>query len=1038
MKEYFFVHTEWTDICILDEINMTIKRKGIDDENGKYFFDNNILIANWEKWPGDDTFVYLYESYYHKIFYETYILNNNVVELTLFDINGKENNFILNTDKNIIFDKKNIRQKGHMNVDNNILTIKWNDKEEKYFKNDNDNENENKNENNLNNTDNEIVSNNNNNNSKVSKKETFPKISINPSNNSHQNSSIQIAMKRKDKFVKKNNKYYFINENKFYYKIIDININNEMINNNLYELINTKNEINLEIKEYINENIILNHIKNNNFANELSEFIDLELNFEIKPKQKKRILSLVEWGYPPFGGGENWLLNLNKIFSKIGYENYLICFSDPFKNEYFGEIKQINLEYVKIIQSPKNLALIFKLIRLINPDIINHQGVYREYFMKISNILEIPFLTGYCYWNNIVKFNLHDLNVNMINNPLLEKTDEFQYINSNSYTYVASNFVNDIIEKIYGKNQKLDVIETISLNEEFYIKDDLEQDLNKNEQIYVTLINCHHNKGGYLLEYLLKNVNINIPFQLIYTENDPLINFNYLTELINERNSKNNINILINGKIEIKSIYLKTKILLTPSLCDETFCRVAYEGMVNGIPVISTQNGNLKYLLKDYAIYIEDQDKEKWKSTIENIYNNNDIINEFKNKINNTISSEMIEKKIVNKLNEIKKSKYKLNNNNIGMIIPWADQGLGIQSRDYYISLKELGYTPHILSFRPYHATHKNIFLQTNKEEWDYKNIVYSSNYREQITYDEVLDFVHKYKIRSMIIIEATFLNIFRIALFLKMLDIKIYLVVNIECIRLCELKYHTIFDKILTNNNASHTIISNIFKDKTHFLGFHLNYPYYLSLEKKRKKEYKKIKFCCFGGLNSISRKNIDLIIKAFYEIFGFNRELPLNWELNIYIQGVEVPAIINEYKCDKIIYHVNNFSYKSIIDKYHENDVLIHLGSHEGLGLGFYEGLYTGCPILTLNWIPNNEIIKNNINGWIVDTTFSTLNDNDNGIINMGIIKQQTLTDKIIEILSNSVETIEIINNTIDNVKYVYETNKSKFFKSFINILQ
>ncbi len=635
MKEYFFVHTEWIDICLLDEINMTIKRKGIDNEKGKYFFNNDILTINWEKWPGDDTFVYLYESYYHKIFYDTYIFNNNVIELNLFDINGKENNFILNTDKNIIFDKKDIRQKGYMNVDNNILTIKWNDKEEKYFKNGNENKN----------------------NTKVSKKETLSQTSLNLSNNSHQNSSIPIAIKRKDKFIKKNNKYYFINENKFYYKIIDININNEIINDNLYELINTKNEINLKIKDYINENIILNHIKNNNFVNELSELTNLELNFEIKPKQKKRILSLVEWGYPPFGGGENWLLNLNKIFNKIGYENYLICFSDPFKNEYFGEIKQINLEYVKIIQSPKNLALIFKLIRLINPDIINHQGVYREYFMKISNILEIPFLTGYCYWNNIVKFNLHDLNVNMINNPLLEKTDEFEYINSNSYTYVASNFVNDIIEKIYGENQKLNVIETISLNEDFYIKDDLEQDSNKNEQIYVTLINCHHNKGGYLLEYLLKNVDINIPFQLIYTENDPLINFNYLTELINERNSKNNINILINGKIEIKSVYLKTKILLTPSLCDETFCRVAYEGMINGIPVISTQNGNLKYLLKDYAIYIEDQDKEKWKSTIENIYTNDGIINEFKNKINDTISYEMIEKKITNKINEIKESK---------------------------------------------------------------------------------------------------------------------------------------------------------------------------------------------------------------------------------------------------------------------------------------------------------------------------------------------------------------------------------------------
>ena len=87
------------------------------------------------------------------------------------------------------------------------------------------------------------------------------------------------------------------------------------------------------------------------------------------------------------------------------------------------------------------------------------------------------------------------------------------------------------------------------------------------------------------------------------------------------------------------------------------------------------------------------------------------------------------------------------------------------------------------------------------------------------------------------------------------------------------------------------------------------------------------------------------------------------LNWELNIYIQGVEIPERINKFKGENINYHVGNLSYKEIINKYKDNDIFIHLGSHEGLGLGFYESLYIGLPVLTLNWVPNNELIKNSI---------------------------------------------------------------------------
>ena len=1049
--ENIFIHSEWTDTCILK--NNKIYRTSNKDI-GKFYYDNNKIIVNWKKSNDNDIFINMYNCYYHIIFFNKYINNYNIELIDLY-FDKIKTEFIINKDLKIIIDKYNLTKIGNCILDNKYFIIKWNKNNddydeiffkihEKYY-----------NKNYLSKLINDDLHTENNHKylseQSIDKELFYTNSDSETQSETYSDFETEIPLEIdpihksiKEIFKKKNNKFYLVNEIKYKYNIFNVDLKKNSIIKNLSTI--TKN-INIKNINYINKENIDNYInaENNRDNNEcsslfpkelysknnLDEILKIELDFEIPLKTKKRILSLVEWGYPPFGGGENWLLNLNNFFYKNNYDNYLICFSDPFKNEYFSEIQLIDLKYVKIIQMPKNLLSIIKLIKLINPDIINHQGVYREYFMQISNVLEIPFLTGFCFWNNIIDFNTNNLNIDMINNNDLSPTIEFNNILKYSYTYASSNFVNDIIDKFYGI--KLDVIESISIKEEFYIDKNLYND-NLN---YVTLINCHYNKCGHIIEYLCENLDIDIPLQIIYTENDPNISSEYVTKLIENRNLKKNINILSLTKINIKDIYNKTRILLIPYLCDETFCRVAYEGMVNKLPILSTKNGNLKYLLQDYAKFIDGHNHSKWKKTIESMYFNINALQEYNNKKTDILSETIISNKITDKLNEITESKYKLTQNNIGMIVPWADQGLGIQSRDYYISLKELGYEPHIFSFKPYHATHENILLQSNKEEWLYDNIHYSNNYREDITYDEIFNFVYKYNIKTIIIIEATFLNIFKIAAFLKILNINVYLVINIECIRLIELEYHSIFDKILTNNNTSNKILSYIFKNNVSNLGFHLNYPYFQKKIKLNKINLNKIKFCCIGGLNSISRKNIDLVIKAFYEIYNEYKNKINYWELNVYIQGVEIPSIVEKYKCNNINYFIHNNSYRSIIDKYFENDIFIHMGSHEGLGLGYYEALYSGCPIIIMDWIPGNEIIKDKINGWYIKCSYNTLNDNNNSLINRGIINKDDIVDKIIEILDDN-KTLDIINNTIDNIKFLYNKNKKIFNKNLLDFLQ
>lgn len=229
---------------------------------------------------------------------------------------------------------------------------------------------------------------------------------------------------------------------------------------------------------------------------------------------------------------------------------------------------------------------------------------------------------------------------------------------------------------------------------------------------------------------------------------------------------------------------------------------------------------------------------------------------------------------------------------------------------------------------------------------------------------------------------------------------------------------------------------MSNLFKDKSRLLGFHLNHPYFDSINKVKKNNYDIIKFCCIGGLNSLTRKNINLIISTFYNIFYENQYL--NWELDVYIQGVEIPEIVYQCSCDKINYYINNLSYKEVLNCYVNSDIFIHMGSHEGLGLGFFESIYCGTPILTMNWTPNNEIISNYINGWLINCNYEILYDNDNSLINRGTIEENHLKDKIIEIVTDLDNTTNIINNTIDNKDNIRNKNKILFERNFKSILK
>ena len=100
--------------------------------------------------------------------------------------------------------------------------------------------------------------------------------------------------------------------------------------------------------------------------------------------------------------------------------------------------------------------------------------------------------------------------------------------------------------------------------------------------------------------------------------------------------------------------------------------------------------------------------------------------------------------------------------------------------------------------------------------------------------------------------------------------------------------------------------------------------------------------------------------------------------------------------------------------------------------MGLGFYESLYLGLPVLTIDWTPNNEIVRNNINGWLIKCSYDNVYENQECLIYRGMVDEDDLKKEIIKVCNDLDITKKIINSTINNRDSFYKKNKNKFLNN------
>jgi glycosyltransferase involved in cell wall biosynthesis len=714
-------------------------------------------------------------------------------------------------------------------------------------------------------------------------------------------------------------------------------------------------------------------------------------------------LIVTYWGYP-FGGGEEFMYDTMEWASTNGMLCYWLSFVDGKTGKNYDETNIISTEHGTMINIDGGFDIqkLSNWIYLIRPDIVHQQGHFREEIYKATEQLNIEYITGIHFWNGVLLLDEKKRNIDINLNKEVHKTDpEFlrMFGKKRVTYYCASFFVKETIENITGKIIN-DIIFPSSSSERYYVK--------KKKPKYVTIINIHRNKGGNLVFKLLEECK-DISFMCVMTEPGSEDLDKNIFDIIENRNINGySVSKYIQRTQNIKDdVYRKTKIILCPTNVDETFCRVVNESMMNGIPVLTTGVGNIKYLIGDSCPELKTYDD--WKFYLRKLYFDKNYFENISKKVllKYGESSEKIAKKQFIELFEKIISNGK--EQNVCIFSPWCDQGLGIQSRNYYKILNK-HFRMFIFSYKPYNSD-SCFSLQKNKSEWEVDcKIYYSDNCREDVKDSEIIDFCNEHNIGKFIIPETCWNRIFQIAKILREIGVKAYAIPNIEIVRKDELHKHNFFHKILANNIFCKKIMEKYVTIPVEYIGYSIN-----GIKKKNKKIKDEIKFIFIGGMNAFSRKNLLDVCEAFLILSHSYPHIKLTATVQM-SNTLEVDLInkINRYKnVPNINIIEKHMKYEDIIQLYYENHVTIHVSKHEGLGLGFYESISSGTPVLTLDTPPHNEIIIDGTNGWTIPCHYKKMTDNKDPIFDSAYFYPDVLSKKIIEI-SNP----EIIKKMIKNL--------------------
>lgn len=193
-----------------------------------------------------------------------------------------------------------------------------------------------------------------------------------------------------------------------------------------------------------------------------------------------------------------------------------------------------------------------------------------------------------------------------------------QILSSCDLIYSNGSFVQNVMKKLVGFQSKV--------LHPFIDFSDCAVPKGKHDPKYVTMVNPDPGKGGDTLVHLVQSMP-DVEFLAVKVSNK----CDYRAVDAAAKACKNLT--IWEFQKDVRKVYEKTKLLIIPTIVDETFGRVIQEAQSNGIPVIGRDVGGIKDTMGDGGILIgKFEDDDVWVEEVRKVLGDKELYNDLSKK----------------------------------------------------------------------------------------------------------------------------------------------------------------------------------------------------------------------------------------------------------------------------------------------------------------------------------------------------------------------------------------------------------------------
>lgn len=700
-------------------------------------------------------------------------------------------------------------------------------------------------------------------------------------------------------------------------------------------------------------------------------------------------------GYP-MGGGESFVHQTCQILVELGVRCVWLSFIDAQTGAYTTSSITHTPYYLDVRNAGANAdADIRQAIEDYAPDLVHAHGGTNETVMELARTMRFRALIGYHFWSGLVDLgssgNQHirdNIGEHRLTRAVKKPADTV-------VKYVASEFMADVYTDL-GGTEPLEIIHPASDPSQFMAQ-------REGMGEYVLQVNICTLKGGRIFQSAVRALGDRIPIVGVQSEPEDSPLYDDIRDDLATRPL-----CVVHGYGSVRELYRNARIVIVPTLVDETFCRVAYEAAMNGIPVLTTRNGFLPQMFGDAGFYL-DEDPQSWVDAIARIYDDIPLLTRIAAQQKERVMSSFeagASGFISMTMGLIDQSIKK----NVGIFTVWGDQGLGNLSHTHAKLLRAMGYKVHIFSFQPYSALGRSLTRQQDPSDWavpaNADSVYYSFNCREEVTVNELSQFILVNKVHTLLVPEICWEPNWTRLFSLDIPNLKICAIPMAEIVLKQEVALHNKLASTLFCTRLAESALTEWGVTNGAFLGH--GFQMALSPERAERKrlrlrQQKTLRLLHVAGHNPNIRKNTRQVIDAFAMARASRDDIELT---------VTSMDPISTYYPDKIPLGVTIVdrvvSRDDIMDMYEDHDVSIQVSSHEGLGLGFYESVSRNTPVLSLRAAPHDEIVLQEQTGWLIPAWPVPPADNDQSIVPAWRFHTSDLAFQILMLGKRDVEAV------------------------------